>query len=291
MNRDAQASAAARLDPDAGVIAGFALGAPGRIRIALDGVEMRRLLATAPVEALSDGVLKELGPPPTATCAFIARLPADADGTNLEVFAQAHKRETETLILHQRFLSAAERARYQEGSLMGDFVRISDLRFQAGVFRATVDADGAATPPAVALRIRGEEICAAEVSPSGVSGRFDLVARPPLAAFGDGVVSIEFVLADGDVAARYPIAAGAALAGDLASEVASLRVEMDQLKGAVRSALAGGVIRRDERAMIVAEALTQVDGLLETRDRAERAHQRAEATEWEDDAATWDIED
>ena len=87
------------------------------------------------------------------------------------------------------------------------------------------------------------------------------------------------------------LAAGAALAGDIAAEVESLRAEMDQLKRAFRQALAGGVISRDERPMIVAEALVQVDHLLEMRDRLDMRQSAMAPDElWSDDDASWDIE-
>ena len=91
--------------------------------------------------------------------------------------------------------------------------------------------------------------------------------------------------------ARLPIASGAALASDLAAEVASLRAELDQLKRAFRAEIAGGVIRRDERPMIVAEALTQVDHLLEMRDRADRRQDALKGDEiWDEDDPIWDVD-
>lgn len=52
--------------------------------------------------------------------------------------------------------------------------------------------------------------------------------------------------------------------------MASLRAELDQLKKAFRGTLAGGVIAKDERPMILAELLTHVDNLLEARDRVRK---------------------
>ena len=72
---------------------------------------------------------------------------------------------------------------------------------------------------------------------------------------------------------------------------ASLRAELDQLKRAFRQTMAGGVIGRDERPMIVAEALAQVDHLLEMRDRLDMRQSAMAADDlWVDDDANWDIE-
>ena len=118
-----------------------------------------------------------------------------------------------------------------------------------------------------------------------------MTATVPGGLLADGVMVVEFRLADGSALARYPLAAGAALAGDIAAEVESLRAEMDQLKRAFRQAMAGGVISRDERPMIVAEALVQVDHLLEMRDRLDMRQSAMAPDElWSDDDASWDIE-
>lgn len=281
--------AAACLDADGGRIVGYALGAPARITLALDGVPARQVLAVCPFETLPDAALTAIGPPPTANCAFEAKLPAGDAGARLDVWACAARGREEQLVFTHQFASPDDAARYREGAIMSDHVRLDDLRFQSGVFTALVTVKGGGEPK-IDLTVRGEAVAEARLDAGG-DGAFRMTATVPARIFGDGVATVSFTLADGAVIARYPVAAGSALLGDLAADVASLRVEVDQLKSALREALGGGVLRRDERSMIVAEALAQVDDLLEMRDRAERAHQRAEATDWEDDAGAWEIED
>lgn len=277
----------AMLDAAGGRIVGFAHDRRGAVAVELrlDGRLARTCIAAGPVAALGRGLFRRLGPPPTAICGFEMRLPRDAAGEVLDVVAGG-----ETL-LSVRWRSEREAHRYREGSEMADSVTIEKLRLQSGAFRArlTDHAHGAAAPE-VALHVRGEEAGRATLSPQG-DGVYMLSAPLPDGLLSDGVMVAEFRLADGSVLARYPLAAGAALAGDVAAEVASLRAELDQLKRAFRQTMAAGVIPRDERPAIIAEALVQVDHLLEMRDRVDQRQQAMAAEDlWADDDANWDIE-
>ncbi len=259
----------ARLDPVRGEIVGRAVpaaGRPARVVAALDG--------RIAVERLAVG----------AGGAFAFRLPREVAGRRLTVAV-----EGETL-LEAEFAGEGALARYREGSEMADFLRIERLRFSAGRFRAEVVAAGEGPAPEIALRLRGEVLAQAKLAPKG-PGRWSLDVEAPAAAFGEGVAILEFAAEDGSRLAAYPLAAGAALEGDLVAEVASLRAELDLLKQAFREAMAGGVLTRSERPLIVAEALAEVDALLEMRDRAERAAIRAAAAAADDDEEEplWDV--
>lgn len=281
------------LAPETGRIVGWAAPTGGRggarpalVEISLDGAPLRALLAAAPIEALGPAGIAALGAPPTADCAFSARLPRAAAGAALIVSIAGR-----AVFTHQ-FADDRALARYREGSDMADLFSLEGLRLQNGAFRAIVVGPALGAPPKITLRLRGEDIAAATLTPKG-EGRWALTGALPASAYSDGVVVIEFVAVadgrDGATLAAYPLAAGAALAGDLVAEVASLRAELDHLKRAFRAAMAGGVVARDERPMIVAEALAEVDALLELRDRAERAAARDEAAaDWEDEPS-WDI--
>lgn len=262
--------AAAILDPDAGRIAGFVAasgGRPGRARFLLDGDVVHEVIAVSPITALSPQTLAAIGPPPTAFCAFSARLPADllarADqGADLKVEAAGDA------ILSARFPNRAALSRYVEGCVMSDSAEMTITRIRAGVFTGRLTIAGGGGAPQVALYLRGEMLGLASLTLSG-DGVFALSATLPAEAIGDGVAVIEFRIGD-ETLATYPISAGEALATDLTAEVASLRAELDQLKKAFRETLAGGVIAKDERPMILAELLTHVDNLLEARDRVRR---------------------
>ncbi|MFN3262725.1 MAG: hypothetical protein ACE37J_19435 [Pikeienuella sp.] len=258
----------ARLDPARGEIVGRAAptaGRPARIVAALDGRVAAERLAVGP-----DG-------------AFAFRLPREAEGRRLEVTT-----EGETL-LEAEFTGQGALARYREGSEMADFLKIERLRFSAGRFRGEVIAAGEGPAPEIALRLRGEVLARGSLAPKG-PGRWSLDVHAPAAAFGEGVAVLEFAAADGSRLAAYPLAAGAALEGDLVAEVASLRAELDLLKQAFREAMAGGVLTRSERPLIVAEALAEVDALLEMRDRAERSAIRAAAAaEDEEEEPLWEV--
>lgn len=276
--------AAAALDPDAGRIAGFvaaADGKPGRARFFLGGEVAHEVIAVSPISALSDDVLARIGLPPSAFCAFSARLPADLlaradEGAELRVEAAGNA------ILANHFPSRAALARYVEGCVMSDSAEIRITRFQAGVFTGRLTIAGGGATPEVTLYLRGEAIAAATLE--GASGDYALTAALPISAIGDGVSVVEFRIGD-EVLARYPISAGEALATDLTAEVASLRAELDQLKKAFRETLAGGVIAKDERPMILAELLTHVDNLLEVRDRV----RKVDAIDGEDEEDDWNI--
>ena len=281
--------AAAALDPDAGRIAGFVAardGKPGRARFILGGEVAHEVIAVSPISALSADVLAQTGLPPSAFCAFSARLPADLlsradDGAELRVEA-AGGAVGDAAILSSHFPSRAALARYVEGCVMSDSAQIRITRFQAGVFTGRLTIAGGGATPDVTLYLRGEAIAAATLEGGG--GDFALTAALPISAIGDGVSVVEFRIGD-ETLARYPISAGEALATDLTAEVASLRAELDQLKKAFRETLAGGVIARDERPMILAELLTHVDNLLEMRDRV----RKVDAIEGEDEEDDWNI--
>ncbi|MEM7525538.1 MAG: hypothetical protein AAF360_17630, partial [Pseudomonadota bacterium] len=263
----------------------------GRVRALVDGEAATTVIAVGPPERLGAAGIAGLGPPPDAMCAFAFRLPQTARGQALTIEAIGDRGRVDAVLLTTAFETPEAAARYREGSVMSDSVTMEGLRFQSGVFRARMRVHGGGSAPEVSLRVRGETVSKAVVK-GGADGLFDLTAEAPLSVLGDGVSMIEFALADGSTLGRYPVAAGAALVDDLASEVASLRAELDQLKRAFRDAMAGGVISRDERPLIVAEALTEVDALLEMRDRADNASSRvAETTDWEDDAAPWDVDE
>ncbi len=265
-----QVAAAAALDPDAGRIAGFVAGSdgrPGRARFYLGEDIAHEVVAVSSVAVLSTEVLARIGPPPTAFCAFSARLPADLlshadNGVELRVLASGEE------LLSSPFSSRAALARYVEGCVMSDSAQIRIARFQAGAFTGRLTVEGGGAPPEVTLHLKGVSLTKASLQSAG-KGEYALTAALPVDALGDGVSVIEFQIG-GEVLARYPISAGEALAGDLTAEIASLRAELDQLKKAFRETLAGGVIAKDERPMILAELLTHVDNLLEARDRVRR---------------------
>ncbi len=286
------ARAAAALDPDAGRIAGFVAargGKPGRARFILGGEVAHEVIAVSPISVLSAEVLAETGLPPSAFCAFSARLPADlltrADG-GAELRVEASGLEGGAAILTSHFPSRAAMARYVEGCVMSDSSQLRITRFQAGVFTGRLTIEGGGATPNVALYLRGEAIATATLEGGGNddAGDFTLTASLPISAIGDGVSVVEFRIGD-ETLARYPISAGEALATDLTAEVASLRAELDQLKKAFRETLAGGVIAKDERPMILAELLTHVDNLLEVRDRV----RRVDAIEGEEEEDDWNI--
>lgn len=288
---ETQVLAAAALDPDAGRIAGFvaaANGKPGRARFILGGEVAHEVIAVSPISALSEDVLAKTGLPPSAFCAFSARLPADLltradNGAELRVEAAGVVGSGGgEAILTNQFPSRAALARYVEGCVMSDSAQIKITRFQAGVFTGRLTIEGGGATPDVALYLKGEPIGQATLEGGG--GDFALTAALPISALGDGVAVVEFRIGD-ETLARYPISAGEALATDLTAEVASLRAELDQLKKAFRETLAGGVIAKDERPMILAELLTHVDNLLEVRDRV----RQVDAIEGEDEEDDWNI--
>jgi hypothetical protein len=285
-----QASAA--LDPDSGRIVGFVMGQggrPGKIELRLDGQVVSRQIALAPVGLLGPTGVGVAGAPPVMGCCFAARLPADAAGHHLAVVQTSPQRDGNVTLLTHEFENDAALGRYREGSLMSDGITAQSLRFQAGIFRATISSAAGGKAPVIELHIRGNVIGVAELAATGDPKKWEMAAAVPPSVLSDGVQILEFSLADGSVLARYPIASGAALAGDLASEVASLRAELDQLKRSFRSAMAPGVLTRDERPMIVAEALMQVDNLLELRDRREQQVAADSAIpDWDDDGGLWE---
>lgn len=277
------AAGAAALDPARGRIFGWAAprgGRPARVRLLLDGVVVAETVAAWSRKPIAAAALAPS--PPAPGCWFEMRLPRGARGTEVRVETAGH------VILSETVEDDRALARYTEGSEMADSLSLEDLRFRAGVFSARLKAPIDAPTPDIALRVQGETVGRAKLSLLE-DGVWALSAAAPSAALSEGMTTIEFVAADGSALGAYPIRAGAPPEGDVRSELANLRVELDQLKRSVREALAGGVIRRDERRLIVAEALTEVDALLELRARAARAPARvAEPDDWEDDEP-WEV--
>lgn len=290
----AQARAAAALDTASGRVIGYALGngvRAAQVELALDGRPVAKQLALMHVDQLGADMVGLIGAPPTGICGFAFKIPMNASGTHLTVSTRQGRQTGNTILLDKTFDAPSAMARFREGAIMSDSVLIDLIRLHQGVLRAEVTSPGAVDAPKIALRLRGDILTEARLISRG-AGVWDLAADLPTGVLGDGVVVLELTLPDGSVAASYPIAAGAALIGDLASEVASLRAELDQLKRSFRGAMAAGVLTRDERPMIVAEALTQVDHLLELRDRRELVAKReAQATDWDEDGAAWELDD
>lgn len=278
---------AAALDPAGGRIVGFAerRGGAQRVDLRLDQKTVRSVLATASTSVIPQSIINRLGAPPSDICAFEVRLPMAAKGARLRVDAGART------LLDVEWRNAAELARYKEGSLMSDSVTLEALKLTAGVFKGRVkDHSRDSIAPRVRLVVRGEDAGEAALTDQG-EGVYALSAALPIEHLGEGVLTVEFQLDDGSMIGAYPLAAGAALSGDIAAEVGALRVELDLLKRAFRDTFATGVIRRDERPMIVADALAQVDHLLEMRDRMDRRQEALAVDDIEtDDDQNWDVD-
>lgn len=292
------AAGAAMLDAECGLIVGYALAEgsrPARIHIAVNGDVVAEGVAAAPVSILAGSALSAIGPPPSPICSFAMKLPSTcapelSKGGILTVTASETGAPTGAALLERPFEGLKALACFVEGFEMADSLTLDVTRLRGGVFTGTLIVHHDAAAPEIVLSVRDREIAQATLRQTG-SGRFELSAPLPAEALDDGVSTVAFALRSGEVLARYPVSAGAALAGDLAAEVASLRAELDQLKTAFRGAMAGGVITRDERPMIIAETLTQVDNILEMRDRSDR-FERVEFDDPTDDAEDldWDIE-
>lgn len=289
---------AAMLDAERGLIVGYALAKgtrPARIRISVNGADVVESVAAAPISILTDASLRTLGPPPSPICGFAMKLPAGcapdlADGGLIRVSASEARVTDGALLLERQFDGPKALACFVEGFEMSDSLTLDIARLRGGLFTGTLVVHHDASAPTILLTVRGLEIGQATLRQTG-GGRYELTAPLPPEALDDGVSTVVFTLPSGEVLARYPVSAGAALAGDIAAEVASLRAELDQLKTAFRGAMAGGVITRDERPMIIAETLTQVDNILEMRDRSDR-FERVEFDDPGEDAddLDWDIE-
>ena len=279
------------LDPVRGLILGYAAGPnskPEHLEFRLNGVVKHRIVVAAPASVLDQRSIEILGAPPTAICAFEAKLPFDA----LEPGQNEYRLEIVTNdgvgLYDATFKSSRALAPFVEGAEMADGLTLEISRLRSGVFHGVLKVHHQGEPPEIRLRVKGEDLSGAVLTADG--GAYRLMAELPANALDDGVNVVEFVLPNGEVLHRFPVSAGVALAGDLAAEVASLRAELDQLKQAFRGALAGGVISRDERPMIIAETLTQVDHILEMRDRTDR-FERVEFDDPEEmDEPDWDIE-
>ena len=292
------AAGAAMLDAERGLIVGYALAnglRPARIHIGVNDQLVAESVAAAPLTALSEAAVRKVGLPPSPICCFSMKLPSTCApglvaGGTLIVTATESGETAGTPLLEQKFDGLKALACFVEGFEMADSLTLNVTRLRGGVFSGTLQVHHSADAPEVVLSVKGTEIGEATLRPVG-GGRFELTAPLPAEALDDGVSTVAFSLRSGEVLARYPLSAGAALEGDLAAEVASLRAELDQLKTAFRGAMAGGVITRDERPMIIAETLTQVDNILEMRDRSDR-FERIEFDDPADDAEDldWDIE-
>lgn len=295
--------AAAMLEPETGRVVGFAHprgGRPARAMLRLDGVVCGARLALAPLASLGPAAQAAFGEAAAGrSCAFALRLPREAAGRLLSAVVAwpkafqpkgpAEWTGDAAPLLEHHFVDPRECARYREGAVMADSATIEDLRLDAGVFRAVLTAPGAETPPEIALERRGRRVGRAAFTALG-PGVWALEAPAPPAEEGAAVIA--FTAADGATLALYPMAAGAVLAADMVAEVASLRAELDQLKRAFRATLAGGVIARDERALIIAEALEEVDALLDLRDRVDRAATGGDAAPPpEDEEGLWRLDE
>lgn len=294
---------AALLDAERGLIVGHALAdgmRPARVKVAINDSVVVEGVAAAPISILvgvnlTGGNLGELPAPPSPICAFAMKLPASCapdlvDGGILTVTASESGVEDGPPLLERRFDGPKALACFVEGFEMADSLTLEITRLRGGVFVGSLEVHHDAAAPDVRLSVRGRVIGVATLRANGAR-RYELTATLPPEALDDGVSTVAFTLPNGDVLARYPVSAGAALAGDISAEVASLRAELDQLKTAFRGAMAGGVITRDERPMIIAETLTQVDNILEMRDRSDR-FERVEFDDPTDDAddLEWDME-
>ena len=117
---------------------------------------------------------------------------------------------------------------------------ILDIRLDAGTYRARLRLPGhaGAEPPALELRHRGAPL--PEVTVSALNGQDWQVSAPlPASLLSDGVQSLHLTTAEGaQVLHGLAIAAGAALEGDLAAEVALLRDELEIVKAALRRLVA-----------------------------------------------------
>ncbi|MEL7463690.1 MAG: hypothetical protein AAFN79_06465 [Pseudomonadota bacterium] len=280
------------LDPASGLIVGYVDAArrPPPVDFVVGGGAARRVLASARLIDLPESARERAATAPETAAHFAVRLPQGIVGADLSV------RTADGPLLDHRWRDGREMRRYMEGALMADSVTLESLSFRVGVFHGRIrdharNEAGGGAAPRVRLFARGEEIVAEAKLTAEEDGRYAFTAELPPAALGDGVVAIQFRLDDGSVIGAYQIASGAALADDLAAEVGALRAELDQLKRAFRDTFAAGALRRDERPMIVAEALAQVDHLLEMRDRMDRRQDAMAASElMADDEADWDVD-
>lgn len=258
-------AAAAMLDADAGALVGYAApngSRPTRVNVEIGGETAMTVLALGPLDLLTDAAWATLGPPPNASCSFRFKLPRGAGPGRLRVIAN-----TETVLCERDFADQKAYARFEEGQDMAESYTLEINRLDRGVFRGRLVDHGQGSAPEIVLKLRGQIVCEARIKPLG-DHQFDVVATLPPEVIGDGVSVVDFALKSGGVLTSYSISAGEALVGDLATEVASLRSELDQIKTAFREAMSGGVLAKDDRPMIVAEVLTHVDNLLELRDRS-----------------------
>lgn len=118
--------------------------------------------------------------------------------------------------------------------------RLEKTRFAAGIWTGRLTSSVPATaPPDLTLVQDGTEGAPPQVTAAaGAPDTWEVRVEIPVTALSEGV-SV-FLITDrpsGTVLAQLPILAGEALADDLRGEVALLRAELDQLRGAFQSAM------------------------------------------------------
>jgi hypothetical protein len=114
------------------------------------------------------------------------------------------------------------------------------IRFQSGVWEGRLTArDTVADAPDLRLLQDGHDHPAPRVTAAaGTPDAWDVRVKIPVSALGDGIrVFLVTDAASGAVLMRLPVLAGEDLADDLRAEVAVLRAELDQLRGAFQTAM------------------------------------------------------
>lgn len=119
-------------------------------------------------------------------------------------------------------------------------MNVLNVRLRNGVYIARVHAEGATDPdtaPDLVLRVLGDPVDEQRLYHEGGED-WSMEAPIPLRALSDGVQCYVLTTGDGaEVLHSLPIAVGASLEGDLTTEVAMLRAELDLLKRAFRRKL------------------------------------------------------
>ena len=126
---------------------------------------------------------------------------------------------------------------------------------QKGTIRGQLrNADGLTEPPSINICVGGEVIGNAETTQN--DDGFAVTAPIPAEALADGVTTIVFRLStDQSVLGSYPIRAGSALDGDVVTDIAVLKTEVDALKAAFLAEAHSPKLRAVERDLIIAEAV------------------------------------
>jgi hypothetical protein len=117
--------------------------------------------------------------------------------------------------------------------------RLDRLSLAAGLWQGRLTGPEGAEPPPLAATCAGIELAAPRIEPAG-AGRWTVGLALPPAIMTDGTQVLAIGPAGGDPFCLDRLAFGDALAGDLAAELAALRVEVEVLKRALRRHLAGG---------------------------------------------------